>query len=113
MTLRSRLRFSAVISLAVAMPASFPEQHGQATRFDPGIRPVTADSTRAEQISESAWLNHVKVLAGDDLKGRKTGSPEFIRAVEYVESQFKTIGLKPAGAEGYRQPVGFSQCDRG
>jgi Zn-dependent M28 family amino/carboxypeptidase len=107
MTLRSRLRFSAVISLAVAMPASFPEQHGQATRFDPGIRPVTADSTRAEQISESAWLNHVKVLAGDDLKGRKTGSPEFIRAVEYVESQFKTIGLKPAGAEGYRQPVGF------
>lgn len=106
MTSRSCLRFIPAVFLAAVVPASFPE-HGQTGTFDPGIRPATADSIRAEQLSESAWFGHVKVLAGDDLKGRKTGSPEFIRAVEYVESQFKAIGLKPAGVDGYRQPVGF------
>jgi len=109
MTLRGWVRFSTAVSLAVATAALFPEQHPSAfdPSFDPGIRPATADSIRVEQSAENAWLGHVKALAGDDLKGRKTGSPEFIRAVEYVDGQFKTVGLKPGGRDGYRQPVGF------
>ncbi len=75
--------------------------------YDPGIRPVTAASIAAEKTAEDAWFAHVQFLASDDLKGRLTGTPDFLRAVDYVEAQFKAIGLKPAGTEGYRQPVGF------
>jgi len=92
-------------SLVIA--ASAAEHHGAASNFNPGIRPDTADALAAEKSAEEAWFSHLKVLAGEDLKGRKTGTPEFVRAAEYVESQFKEIGLRPAGVDGYRQPVGF------
>jgi Peptidase family M28 len=83
------------------------QQHPQARTYDPGIRPLTAASIQAEKIAEVAWFAHLKALASDDLKGRKTGTEDFIHAAQYVESQFKAIGLKPAGVDGYRQPVGF------
>ena len=54
-----------------------------------------------------AWWAHVQVLADDKLEGRNAGTPGYDRAVEYVESQFKAIGLKPAGTAGFRQPVKF------
>src|ERR1700761_3994082 len=87
--------------------AAFAQHPSEASAFNPGVQPVTADSLQAEQFAEDAWFAHLKVLAGDDLNGRKTGTPDFLRAVEYVEGQFKAIGLKPAGVEGYRQPGGF------
>ena len=79
----------------------------QKSDFDPGIRPVTAASLQAEKASEDAWFAHRQVLASDDLKGCRTGTPDFLRAADYVESQFKSIGLVPAGVDGYRQPVDF------
>jgi len=78
-----------------------------ASAYDPGIRPVTSASLEAEKAAEEAWFSHLNVLASDDLKGRKTGTPDFISAAEYVEAQFKAIGLTPAGTDGYRQQVGF------
>src|SRR5262249_48980269 len=38
---------------------------------------------------------------------RNTGSPGFLKAVEYVESHYDRLGLKPAGVKGYLQPVPF------
>lgn len=53
----------------------------------------------------AAWWSHVQVLADDGLQGRKTGTPDYDRAVAYVEQQFKAAGLKPAGTRGYQQPI--------
>ena len=53
------------------------------------------------------WWQHVQFLADDALQGRNVGSPGFEKAAGYVEQQFKDIGLKPGGTEGYRQPVKF------
>ena len=53
----------------------------------------------------TAWWAHVQYLADDKLEGRKTGTPGYEAAVQYVEGQFKQIGLKPAGTNGYRQDV--------
>jgi hypothetical protein len=39
------------------------------------------------------------------LEGRKAGTPGYDKAVAYVEEQFHAIGLKPAGTQGYQQPV--------
>lgn len=54
-----------------------------------------------------AWWAHVQFLADDKLEGRNVGTPGYEKAVDYVESQFKAIGLKPAGTSGFRQPVKF------
>ena len=53
------------------------------------------------------WWSHVQYLADDKLQGRRTGTPGYDAAVAYVESQFKAIGLKPAGTDGYKQPIDF------
>src|SRR5437764_8166586 len=53
------------------------------------------------------WWSHVQFLADDKLEGRNTGSEGFRKAVEYVETAFERLGLKPAGTSGYQQPVKF------
>ena len=53
------------------------------------------------------WWAHIQFLADDKLEGRNTGSPGFLQAVRYVESQFEKLGLKPAGTSGYLQPIRF------
>lgn len=54
-----------------------------------------------------AWWAHVQFLADDKLEGRNVGTPGYEKALDYVESQFRAIGLKPAGTSGFRQPVKF------
>ncbi|CAN5284380.1 M28 family metallopeptidase [soil metagenome] len=39
------------------------------------------------------------------MEGRLTGSPGYDRAAAYVVQQFKAMGLKPAGVDGFYQPV--------
>ena len=51
------------------------------------------------------WWAHIQFLAGDKLQGRGIGTGGFRDAVEYVSGQFQRLGLKPAGASGYLQPV--------
>lgn len=69
---------------------------------------ATAAAQSGELMSEGkAWWAHVQFLADDRLEGRNVGSPGYEKAVDYVESQFRAIGLKPAGTNGFRQPVKF------
>ena len=53
------------------------------------------------------WWSHIEFLASDALEGRNVGTPGFEKAATYVEGQFRDIGLKPGGLNGYRQPVRF------
>lgn len=41
------------------------------------------------------------------MEGRETGSPGHRKAAEYVAKEFAALGLKPAGTDGYFQPVEF------
>ncbi len=56
-----------------------------------------------------AWWSDVKYLASDQLQGRNTGSLGFDKAAAYVAEQFQQAGLKPAGTNGYFQPVQFTE----
>jgi Zn-dependent M28 family amino/carboxypeptidase len=107
MTHRTKAGYFAVATVACISMTVFPQHSPPASAYDPGIRPVTPASIEAENADENAWYSHLSVLASDDLKGRKTGTPDFIRASEYVEAQFKAIGLIPSGTDGYLQQVGF------
>jgi len=53
------------------------------------------------------WWSYVQYLASDQMQGRQTGSPEHRKTADYVAAHFETDGLKPAGEQGYIQPVKF------
>jgi len=53
------------------------------------------------------WWSHIQVLADDNMEGRNTGSPGHLRAARFLASEFERAGLKPAGINGYLQPVKF------
>jgi hypothetical protein len=57
-----------------------------------------------EKVDSNKIKAHVKYLADDKLKGRLPGKEGYQMAVDYVVSQYKSIGLKPAGEDG-----GFTQ----
>ena len=54
------------------------------------------------------WWAHIQYLADDKLEGRLTGSEGHRKAAGYVAGKFATAGLKPAGTDGYFQPVQFN-----
>jgi Zn-dependent M28 family amino/carboxypeptidase len=53
------------------------------------------------------WWSHIQYLAGDELQGRQTGSEGYNKGAAFVVDHFKQYGLKPAGTEGFFQPVNF------
>lgn len=46
------------------------------------------------------YLDHVRILASENMKGRGAGSPELERAGGYIAGQFQALGLEPAGDDG-------------
>jgi len=67
-----------------------------------------ATASASDEARGKAWWAHIQVLADDSMRGRLTGSPEYLRAAGYVVRRFKEYGLEPAGAGGsYYQPVHF------
>ena len=53
----------------------------------------------------------VEFLASDSLEGRDTGSKGYAIAADYVASQFRAIGLEPAGEQGgWFQQVPFRRA---
>jgi Peptidase family M28 len=66
---------------------------------------MTAGLCAADAPDGRRWWSHVEFLADDALQGRDTGSPGHRKAAEYVAREFEKAGLRPAGSEGYLQPV--------
>lgn len=62
----------------------------------------------AQNAAES-WLQHVRILGDDNMEGRLAGTPGYDRAAAYVANRFQAIGLKPAGTDGFLQPVGLTE----
>lgn len=54
--------------------------------------------------------NHVRYLASDELEGRLVGTKGEKLAYNYLEKQFKTLGIAPMGVKGsYLQPFSFTR----
>jgi hypothetical protein len=74
---------------------------------------ISISSLLTAQSVTDRFKSHITYLADDKLKGRDTGSEGEWMAADYIIEQFKTIGLKPAGAGkdansvGWRQPFDF------
>jgi len=63
----------------------------------------------ATQIDEAGFMQHVNTLASDEFEGRAPSTPGGQKTVEYLENQFKQLGLAPAfgndANKSYRQAV--------
>src|SRR5688572_12945369 len=59
-----------------------------------------------EVVTAHEAESHLSFLAADEMRGRDTGSPEIDIAANYIATQFKLLGLKPApGTSAYFQDV--------
>jgi Zn-dependent M28 family amino/carboxypeptidase len=87
------LCFAAATSIALA--ACDKQGTGTAT----AATNADADSA-AQAISANGLLQHIKDLADDSMQGRAPGTPGEEKAVAYMQSQFKALGLKPGNPDG-------------
>ena len=97
------LVFTSILSIAQAQPQPGAAPHGShpaPARPDPG-------TVTTPHFDGTIWWNYVKVLAGDDMEGRETGSFGLRKAQEYVVEQLRRAGLEPAGSKSYYQPMQF------
>ena len=67
----------------------------------------TVDETEAalDLIMLEVLEAHVRYLADDAREGRASGEPGYDDAANYVAEQFATMGVAPAGSDGWYQPV--------
>lgn len=66
---------------------------------------ANASAEAADKPDGTRWWSHVRFLADDALEGRNTGTEGHRKAAAYVAEEFAKAGLKPAGLDGYFQPV--------
>ena len=72
-----------------------------ASRSAPG-----SEQSAWNQINKDTLLQHIKVLASDEFEGRAPASRGEKLTINYLETQFKKLGLKPGNPDGtYFQKV--------
>ena len=63
------------------------------------------DSSAIHSINEQTFRNYVTTLASDNFLGRKPFTKGDTLTVNYIEKEFKTIGLQPGNGDSYFQEV--------
>ncbi|MEJ2193659.1 MAG: M28 family peptidase, partial [Ignavibacteriaceae bacterium] len=67
------------------------------------LQSLFAQVSNDSEITSAEIKEHITFLASDELKGRLTGSEECRLAAEYIESDFKSVGLVPFFDNSYLQ----------
>lgn len=88
MTLRYKFIVSAILVMAFTLPDSFSQK----------------GTTGINYIKSRDLETHVSFLASPVMRGRQNGKPELDIALNYIVSQAKLLGLKPANGNSYYQP---------
>ena len=65
----------------------------------------------ATEIDEQDFIHHVTVLASDEFEGRAPATAGGKKTVEYLETEFKRLGLDPVFNNSYRQAVGLVELN--
>ncbi|WP_223621496.1 M28 family metallopeptidase [Lysobacter sp. ESA13C] len=95
---------AALVLSACNKPAETPDAKAPADA--PAATPGTAaDHAFDGAINAADFAQHVKVLASDEFEGRAPGSAGEEKTVQYLEAQFKRLGLKPGNGDSYFQTV--------
>jgi hypothetical protein len=57
----------------------------------------------AAELSPTEYIDYVKYLASEGMRGRETGSPELEKAAAFIRDQFRSMNLKPLSGDSYYQ----------
>lgn len=105
MTKKTWIASAGLLAIQLAFAGSVWAQ--KAETKDAEISP--AMQTTLNQISAQAMRGHMAFLASDLLEGRNTPSRGLDLAAEYIAAQFRSIGLEPAGDNGYFQMADWDE----
>ena len=77
--------------------------------------PAPAQTPKSKTtVSERSVRKYMTALAGDEMRGRGSATPDELRAAQYIAAQLKLLRIKPAGDNGgYLQTVKFQRRPRG
>ncbi|MBI3830744.1 MAG: M28 family peptidase [Planctomycetes bacterium] len=92
---------------ASAPPEAPAEAPPTATVSNPTATPIRP-SVKAE-IDKGELLGHIQFLASEELRGREAGTPDQLKAAEYIAAEFKRYGLAPFGDEKDGQRTYFQE----
>ena len=97
-TQTSRLLTAVMLAVCLGVLCAFWRQSAGGQQ---AVRAVAhSTSTTAPQFTSQEFLDYVKFLASDELKGRGDGTPELDQAADYIAQHFRQFGLMPAGDGG-------------
>ncbi|MFN0102436.1 MAG: M28 family peptidase [Bryobacteraceae bacterium] len=71
--------------------------------FLAGVAMWAAELPTPQKIDADHFLNYVKVLASEKMRGRGTGSKELEVAAEMIAKEFKAAGLQPVGGSYFQR----------
>ena len=66
----------------------------------------------AGDIDPARYLENIKALASEGMRGREAGRPELDDAARYIAGQFQAIGLEPASGGGFLQAFPITAAAR-
>lgn len=78
------------------------------TAFKPGRESETGispDSAAIKEINARGFSRHIGILASDEFQGRKPFTVGETKSINYLEAQFRQLGLKPGNGNSYFQEV--------
>ncbi|MFT4204391.1 MAG: M28 family metallopeptidase [Chitinophagaceae bacterium] len=81
--------------LATALLASCQNQPKTNTEGEPGLEAFNADTL----------VSYIKTLSSDDFQGRKPFTEGETKTIDFLQAQFKRIGLEPGNGTSYLQDV--------
>lgn len=70
---------------------------------------VAKPDAYAKTISADDLKRHLYIVAGPEMQGREAASEGERKAAQYIENEFKRIGLEPSANGTYRQPFSLYQ----
>lgn len=70
---------------------------------------VAKPDAYAKTITANDLKRHLYIVAGPEMQGREAASEGERRAAQYIENEFKRIGLQPSANGTYRQPFNLYQ----
>jgi Peptidase family M28/PDZ domain/PA domain len=65
---------------------------------------AAAQSLTIGKADPVSYLTDIKILTSPAMEGRGDDTPGIELATEVLEARYKSLGLQPAGTNGYRQP---------
>ena len=72
---------------------------------DRGTPAAVSPDAALATVTASDIAEHIRVLSSDEFEGRGPSSPGEEKTIQYLKSQFETLGLKPGNGSSYFQDV--------